>query len=93
MKSKIEKILVYYGISGAIGGAVGYGAAKIGERIAEANIKVRPSLAKVDWLDAFLSGHLNDFLFYHQPFAMEILLTVIGAIAGFLIYQYLKDTL
>ena len=92
MKEKMRSLIKNL-ISGSIGAAVGYGAAKIGERIAEANVKVRPELTKVDWLDAFLSGHLNDWLFYHHSSVMEILLTIIGAIAGFLIYQYLKNTL
>ena len=92
MKEKIGSLIKNL-ISGSIGAAVGYGAAKIGERIAEANVKVRPELTKVDWLDAFLSGHLNDWLFYHYPETMELIVIIAGAIIAFLIYEYLKNAL
>jgi len=66
MKSKLSTTATGLFITIA-GGVFGYLGSWWGKRQAEAAINVRPKLAEVGWVDAFFAGHINDWLFYHNP--------------------------
>lgn len=59
-------------------------------RVALANIRVRPELAKVDWLDALLSGHFNDWLFYHYPLAGIVICVIFCIVFTLGVYARLR---
>jgi hypothetical protein len=77
--------------SAVLGGGIGYLSSLYGEAVARANIAVRPELAKVDWITAFLAGHIGDWLYYHYPNEMRIVGTVAGCVGLYAIYKILKD--
>ena len=49
---------------------------------ANANVAVRPELATVDWWTAVLAGHGFDWLWYHFPVVMTIVVIVIAEIVA-----------
>jgi hypothetical protein len=52
---------------------------------AQAAVNVRPKLAEVDYLSAFLTGHSTDWLFYHKPFWMTVVVVFVFLILGIII--------
>lgn len=64
-------------VAGLIGCGIGYAIATYGRLLAEARVKILPRLADVDWWEAMLTGHLGDWLFYHYPEAVTVVLCVV----------------
>ena len=78
IKEKIGDNLKYL-VAGSVGAGIGYVYSLWSQFSAKANVVVRPELTKVDWLTAFLSGHLKDWVFYHYPTESTLLAAGIGA--------------
>jgi len=74
-------------IGALTGSGIGYAISKTAEAGAHAAVKVRPKLGEVGAIDAMLTDHLSDWLFYNHPTIgmaiLVILLGLIGAAAGF----------
>lgn len=62
------------------GGLVGLLASLYGRYAAEAAVKVRPALADVGFLDAVLTNHGHDWLFYHYPNVMTAITVLFAAV-------------
>jgi len=88
-KRKLKDIASYLAING-VTCSMGYGLAKYYEIVANANVKVRPELANVDFWTAFFANHGTDWLFYHMPDIMEKIFIGGGIAIGTLLYLYLK---
>lgn len=74
------------------GAGAGYLYSLYAKATSAANIRVRPELVNVDWTDAFLSGHLPDWLFYHSSNEMTIASVGVGAaIAVYFLTKYFYD--
>ena len=56
-----------WGLLALISVAMGYVNAWWGSVSAQANVAIRPELAKVDWFTALLASHFEDWWFYHNP--------------------------
>lgn len=54
-------------IGGAVGAGLGYAMSKTSQISAQAAVKVRPKLAEVGPVDAMLTEHFSDWLFYNHP--------------------------
>jgi len=63
-----------------VGGGVGYGLSLWSRRAAQAAVNVRPSLADVGPLDAALSNHGTDWLYYQYPMVMSAISVIIMAV-------------
>lgn len=51
---------------------------------AKSAVKVRPKLAEVGYIDAMMTNHGHDWLFYHYPNIMTVAIVVLFAlITGF----------
>lgn len=81
IKSGLERLGIIATGTG-IGGGVGYLVSLYGKIAAEANVKVRPELANVSLWEAFLAKHLDDWLFYHYPSELTLIITSIAALIG-----------
>jgi len=67
-------------VATGIGASIAYGLTLWSRRAAQAAVNVRPALADVGPVDAFFSGHLGDWLFYHYPTAMTVVTVVLFAV-------------
>jgi hypothetical protein len=65
----------------ALGAGGGYLASLYGRFQAAAAVRVRPNLADVGLLDAAVTGHGGDWLFYHYPGPMTALSIVVVTFA------------
>lgn len=67
-----------------VGITVGYLGSFYGRYTAQAAVKVRPNLADVGFVQAALTNHGTDWLFYHYPIAMTVVTMVFlaGVAAG-----------
>ncbi|MEM5879648.1 MAG: hypothetical protein QXU74_04130 [Candidatus Aenigmatarchaeota archaeon] len=79
-----------YVVSGSVGAGIGYVYGLWSQFSAKANVAVRPELTKVDWFTALLSGHLQDWAFYHYPTESTLLAAGIGA-ALLSLYVYITS--
>lgn len=82
-----------YVVSAVTGGAIGYGFSALGKFTADVNFRVRPELAHLNWSEAFVSGHLDDWLFkmYPEPTTMAYVAGTAAIVTG--VVWYLKTQL
>lgn len=73
-------------VAGAVaGGAIGAVVGLYSRAQAQAAVNVRPNLAEVGLIDAFLTNHATDWLFYHHPAPMiGVSVLLIGGV-GFVV--------
>jgi hypothetical protein len=81
----VVRALVYYALGLGLGGLVGYALSLYWRMAAIANVRVRPELANVSWWEAYLAGHLEDWLWYHYEDAMRLITVSFFTLIGLLI--------
>lgn len=59
------------------------------ERSAEAAVRVRPNLAEVGFIDATLSQHPTDWIYYHMPTVGYAITTVfVTTVVSLMVYSH-----
>lgn len=81
----MRDLTVKLGVTGA-GAIIGFLAAVWSYYEAQAAVKVRPELANVGFVDALLTSHGVDWLFYHAPATMMFVFVVIGGLIGTVVW-------
>ncbi len=64
------------------GGLVGLLAAWYGRFQADAAVRVRPGLAEVGFIEATVTNHPTDWLFYHYPDATGVVVILLFGLIG-----------
>lgn len=70
-----------------IGAVLGVIASVLGRFTAQAAVQVRPRLATVGFVDAMLTNHGHDWLFYHHPNAMTAFTVVFVTVMGWIAWR------
>lgn len=86
IKNKVARTLGYP-VALITGGALGYGASLFSRFVAEANVKVRPDLANVDFWTAYFSDHATDWVVYHYANEITTAASIAGAAIAVTIYH------
>jgi hypothetical protein len=73
-----------------LGSLVAYGYSIYSKLSALANVKVRPELANVNWWEALLAHHFNDWLWYHYGDSLTLPTVATGGAIGLLAVYLLR---
>ncbi len=84
------KSAAHYVAGGSGGGGIGYAISEYSKFVADVNFRVRPELANLNWYEAIVSGHFNDWAFKMNPVGAVAATITLATLAGVGIVYYLK---